>query len=46
MDQKVHQPDDEWLDISAACAFIGGTRPIHPATLYRGIKAGRYPPPE
>jgi hypothetical protein len=32
--------DDEWLDIPAACAVIGGNRPIHPATYYRGVKAG------
>ncbi len=37
---------DEWLDIPAVCAFIGGTRPIHPATYYRGVKAGRYSAPE
>jgi hypothetical protein len=38
--------DDEWLDVPAACALIGGNRPIHPATYYRGVKAGRYPAPE
>jgi len=38
--------DDEWLDIAAACQFIGGSRPINPATFYRGVKAGRYPAPE
>jgi predicted DNA-binding transcriptional regulator AlpA len=27
------------------CAVLGGSRPIDPATLYRGIKAGRYPAP-
>lgn len=41
-----NDPADEWLDISAACAFIGGTRPINPATFYRGVKAGRYSAPE
>jgi len=36
--------DDDFLDLKATCSFFGGkTRPIHPATLYRGIKAGRYP---
>jgi hypothetical protein len=39
-------PPDEWLDISAACAFIGGTRPINPSTYYRGVRAGRYSAPE
>jgi hypothetical protein len=38
--------NDEWLDVPAACALIGGNRPIHPATYYRGVKAGRYPAPE
>jgi predicted DNA-binding transcriptional regulator AlpA len=36
---------DELLDLKAACAFWGGTRPINPATLYRGIRVGRYPAP-
>lgn len=36
---------DEHLDEQAACAFIGGTRPIHPSTLWRGIKAGRFSKP-
>jgi predicted DNA-binding transcriptional regulator AlpA len=37
--------DDELLDEAAACKFIGGSKPIHPATLWRGVKAGRYSPP-
>jgi hypothetical protein len=37
---------EEWLDVPAACRIIGGTRPIHPATYYRGVKRGIYPPPE
>ena len=36
---------DDLLDLKAACAFYGGTRPINPATLYRGIRKGRYPRP-
>lgn len=36
---------DELLDRAAVCRLIGGTRPINAATLYRGIKAGRYPAP-
>jgi predicted DNA-binding transcriptional regulator AlpA len=36
---------DEMMTIGATCAFFGGDRPLNPATLYRGIKAGRYPPP-
>jgi predicted DNA-binding transcriptional regulator AlpA len=33
------------LDRNAVCAFFGGTRPINPATLYRGVRQGRYPKP-
>ena len=36
---------DEYLDEEAACAFIGGTRPIHPSTLWRNVKSGRYSRP-
>jgi predicted DNA-binding transcriptional regulator AlpA len=37
--------DEELLDVLGACAFIGGSRPINPATLWRGVKAGRYSKP-
>jgi predicted DNA-binding transcriptional regulator AlpA len=33
------------LDLRATCALFGGTRPINPATLYRGVRLGRYPAP-
>jgi predicted DNA-binding transcriptional regulator AlpA len=36
---------DEHLDEDAACAFIGGSKPIHPSTLWRGVKAGRFSRP-
>lgn len=32
--------------IKAACAIIGGDRPIHPASYYRGVARGIYPPPD
>jgi predicted DNA-binding transcriptional regulator AlpA len=35
----------ELLDRVEVCRFFGGTRPLNAATLYRGIKAKRYPPP-
>jgi predicted DNA-binding transcriptional regulator AlpA len=35
--------DPSLLDLKEACRFFGGTRPIHAATLYRGIRFGRYP---
>ena len=37
--------DDELLDVYAACQFIGGTRPLNPSTLWRGVKAGRFSNP-
>jgi predicted DNA-binding transcriptional regulator AlpA len=36
---------DHLLDRAEVCRYFGGTRPINPATLYRGIKQGRYPKP-
>jgi len=43
--EPASQPTD-LLNVRAACAFFGGTnKPLHLATLYRGIKAGRYPAP-
>jgi predicted DNA-binding transcriptional regulator AlpA len=33
------------LDRDEACRFFGGTRPLNPATLYRGIRKGRFPRP-
>lgn len=35
----------ELLTMREVCALFGGSRPIDPSTLYRGIKAGRYPAP-
>jgi predicted DNA-binding transcriptional regulator AlpA len=36
---------EELLDIHGACRFIGGSRPINPATLWRGVRAGRFSKP-
>jgi predicted DNA-binding transcriptional regulator AlpA len=33
------------LDKVEVCRFFGGTRPLNAATLYRGIRKGRYPKP-
>jgi predicted DNA-binding transcriptional regulator AlpA len=41
----VNVSGDEMMTLAATCSFFGGDRPINPATLYRGIKVGRYPPP-
>jgi predicted DNA-binding transcriptional regulator AlpA len=35
----------ELLDRVEVCRFFGGSRPLNPATLYRGIRKGRYPAP-
>jgi predicted DNA-binding transcriptional regulator AlpA len=35
----------ELLDRRAVAEFFGGTRPLNPATLYRGIRRGRFPAP-
>jgi predicted DNA-binding transcriptional regulator AlpA len=35
----------ELLDRAETCRYFGGTRPIDAATLYRGIRRGRYPRP-
>jgi predicted DNA-binding transcriptional regulator AlpA len=37
--------DLDLLDRPSVCRLFGGTRPIDPATLYRGIAAGRFPAP-
>jgi predicted DNA-binding transcriptional regulator AlpA len=33
------------LDRGEVCRLFGGTRPLNASTLYRGIRAGRYPRP-
>ena len=48
MQSERHNPsdDDEFLTLAEVCAFFGGKgKPLHPSTLYRGIAAGRLPPP-
>jgi predicted DNA-binding transcriptional regulator AlpA len=37
--------NNELLDERATCAFYGGVRPIHRATLMRGVRSGRIPKP-
>jgi predicted DNA-binding transcriptional regulator AlpA len=36
---------NDLLDRVEVCRLFGGSKPIDPATLYRGIKAKRYPKP-
>jgi predicted DNA-binding transcriptional regulator AlpA len=35
----------ELLDRREVCRFFGGNKPLDPATLYRGIRKGRFPVP-
>jgi predicted DNA-binding transcriptional regulator AlpA len=35
---------NDLLDIEAVCRFFGGSKPLHPATIYRGV-GKRYPRP-
>jgi predicted DNA-binding transcriptional regulator AlpA len=44
MQQQFDESTAVW-DRRTVCAFFGGTKPINPATLYRGIQDGRYPQP-
>jgi predicted DNA-binding transcriptional regulator AlpA len=37
--------EDDLLDLKETCRFFGGSRPINAATLYRGVRLGRYPAP-
>jgi len=37
--------DEGFYDLSFVCGFFGGNKPLNPATIYRGIAAGRYPRP-
>jgi predicted DNA-binding transcriptional regulator AlpA len=37
--------DNGMYDIHVVCRYFGGTRPLHMATIYRGMEEGRYPRP-
>jgi predicted DNA-binding transcriptional regulator AlpA len=36
---------DRLLDKAEVCRLFGGTRPLNPSTLYRGIRKGLFPRP-
>jgi hypothetical protein len=42
MDEKL--PDR--ITVEKACEVIGGDKPIHKTTFYRGVRAGIYAPPD
>jgi hypothetical protein len=35
-----------FVTIRRACEIVGGDRPVHPSTYYRGVKLGIYPAPK
>jgi predicted DNA-binding transcriptional regulator AlpA len=39
------EADIELLDLQACRGIVGGTKPVHAATIYRLIAAGRLPAP-
>jgi predicted DNA-binding transcriptional regulator AlpA len=42
----VVQPDDELWDVERVCSYFGGdNKPLTKTTLYRGVKADRFPRP-
>ena len=49
MDTNYPQTDEvgeyDLVDVPEACKLLGGSRPINPATYYRGVAAGLYPRP-
>jgi predicted DNA-binding transcriptional regulator AlpA len=42
---NVEGPRCALLDRGEVCRLFGGTRPLNASTLYRGIRAGRFPRP-
>jgi predicted DNA-binding transcriptional regulator AlpA len=44
-EQATHGASDGLLDRRAVCELLGGNKPLNPSTLYRAIKAGRFPKP-
>ena len=44
--EQANTSDLVLMDVVETCRFFGGSNsPLNPATLYRGIKAGKYPKP-
>jgi hypothetical protein len=37
--------DDGLYDLGFVCAWFGGNKPLHVATIYRGMNEGRFPRP-
>jgi hypothetical protein len=38
--------DEGFYDLPFVCRYYGGNKPVHPATIWRGVKAGRIPKPK
>jgi hypothetical protein len=43
---KVSDTGPRFVSVQRACEIIGGDRPIHYATYYRGVKSGIFPAPQ
>jgi hypothetical protein len=46
MEKAMSENLPDRITIEKACEIIGGDRPIHQTTYYRGAKAGIYPYPD
>jgi len=45
-DVATTKPEPRMFSLKDVCVYFGGpTKPLHPSTLYRGIKKGIYPKP-
>jgi hypothetical protein len=42
----MRQTDPDYIDIEEARRIIGGTKPVHRATIYRNVALGRISPPD
>lgn len=38
-------PEIDLIDIREVCRLVGGSRPVHPSTVYRLIQARKLPKP-
>jgi predicted DNA-binding transcriptional regulator AlpA len=41
---QTNEDDFELWSIETVCRYFGGTKPLNPSSIYRGIKLGIYPP--
>lgn len=41
----MRDPEHDLLHLAEVRRYFGGTKPLDPATVYRGIRDGRFPAP-